>query len=72
MSAPAVALRLAQAHEITDRSVLRIGRTDYPVLSLYVTPSGCRVTQLEGEQAPRVFCADDIVTLVASAEGGAR
>lgn len=70
MTAPVVELRLAQAHEITDTSVLRIGRVDYPVLSLYVTRSECRVLQLAGEQAPRVFCRDDIVTLVVPADSG--
>jgi hypothetical protein len=57
-------LALAEAHEITDTSVIRIGPTDYPVTSLYVTPSGARVVQLINEACPRVFLANDIVTLV--------
>lgn len=63
-------LALTQAREITETSVLRIGPTDYPVASLYVTPSGARVLQLAGETTPRVFLADDIVTLVAPTPEG--
>lgn len=71
MTAPAVELKLAHAHQIEDDSVLRIGPNNHPVLSLYVTPSGARVVQLPTEQAPRVFLADDIVTLVIPTEGSA-
>lgn len=71
MTAPAVELKLAHAREITDKSMLRIGRENFPVLSLYVTPSGARVVQLPGEQAPRVFLPDDIVTLIVAVEGNA-
>lgn len=53
---PAVELRLALARDITLASVLRIGYTDYPVLSLYVTRSGARVVQLAGER-PLVLLA---------------
>jgi hypothetical protein len=65
MTAPAVALRLAQAHEITDTSVIRIGNTDYPVaeLDLFVTPSGACTLQFPGELARRTFLPHDIITL---------
>lgn len=66
MSAPAVDLRLAQAHEITDTSILRICGTDYPVTSIHMTPSGVRVVQMVGRPV-QPFMADDIVTLVDAA-----
>jgi hypothetical protein len=66
MTASNPTLRLAEAREITDTSVLRIGSTDYPVaeLNMFVTQSGARSLQIPGEDARRTFLAHDYVTLV--------